>query len=78
MQDVNLKYNLLDKLISIQDSSLLEKVNELIGNVDINKPVFKTTVNQKRMLAKSEEDIFNGNLLSDEELNEDEDKWLNR
>jgi hypothetical protein len=34
----NLKYNLLDKLISIRDINLLKKVNELIGNVDINQP----------------------------------------
>ncbi len=78
MQANNLKYNLLDKLISIQDINLLEKVNDLIGNVDVNKPVFKTTPGQKNMLMKSEEDILNENLITDEELNEDEDKWLNR
>lgn len=77
MQDSNLKYDLLDKLISIQDISLLEKVNDLIGDVDINKSVFNTTIDQKKMLMKSEEDILNGDFLSDDELNEEEDKWLN-
>ena len=77
MQANNLKYNLLDKLISIQDINLLEKVNDLIGNVDVNKSVFKTTSDQKNMLMKSEEDILNENLITDEELNKDEDKWLN-
>lgn len=77
MRTDNLKYNLLDKLISISDINLLEKVNELIGNVDINKPVFKVTDSQKQMLSKSEEDIRNGNLITDEALNEGEDKWLN-
>lgn len=76
MQVDNLKYRLLDKLISIQDINLLEKVNELIGNVDVNKPVFKVTPDQKNMLMKSEEDILNEDLISDEELNEEEDKWL--
>jgi hypothetical protein len=73
----NLKYNLLDKLISIRDINLLKKVNELIGNVDINQPVFKVTDRQKQMLSKSEEDIRNGNLTTDDALNEEEDKWLN-
>jgi len=76
-QTSNLKYRLLDKLISVQDLNLLEKVNELIGNVDVNRSVFKITEGQKNMLMKSEEDIVNGELISDEELNEEEDKWLN-
>jgi hypothetical protein len=77
MQANNLKYTLLDKLISIQDIKLLEKVNAIIGNVDINTSVFKITENQKSMLLKSEEDIEKGNFISDDELNEEEDKWLN-
>ena len=78
MKDNNLKYELLDKLISIDDDILLEKINNFIGSVDINKTIFKTTDAQKKMLSKSEEDIQNGNLISDEELNEEEDKWLNK
>ena len=76
MQVSDLKYNLLDKLISIQDISLLEKVNDLIGDVDVNTPVFKISQDQKNMLMKSEEDILNGNFITDQELNEEEDKWL--
>jgi len=38
---------------------------------------FKTTKDQKNMFLKSEEDIRNGDFISDEELNEEEDKWLN-
>jgi len=78
MQANNLKYRLLDKLISIQDINLLEKVNELIGNVDVNKSVFKITPVQQNMLMKSEEDILNEDFITDEELNEEEDKILGR
>lgn len=78
MEVDNLKYDLLDKLISIEDRNLLEKINNLIGDVDINKTVFKITSDQKKMLSQSEKDIFNSDLITDEELNEDEDKWLNR
>jgi hypothetical protein len=72
-----LKYRLLDKLICVHDLEVLEKVNEIIGNVDIHQPVFKITEEQKNMLTKSEEDILNGDLITDWELNEEEDKWLN-
>lgn len=34
MQVDNLKYSLLDKLISIHDDDLLKKIDDLIGNVD--------------------------------------------
>jgi len=77
MQVNDLKYNLVDKLISVRDISVLQKINDLIGNVDINSPVFKTTNGQEQMLAKSEEDIANGNTISDDDLNEEEDRWLN-
>lgn len=45
-----LKYRLLDKLICVHDLEVLEKVNEIIGNVDIRH--FKITEEQKNMLMK--------------------------
>jgi hypothetical protein len=77
MQVNDLKYNLIDKLISVRDLNVLQKINDLIGNVDINKPVFKVSEAQRKMLMKSEEDIHKGNVISDDDLNAEEDKWLN-
>jgi hypothetical protein len=77
MQVNDLKFNLLDKLISVRDISVLQKINDLIGGVDINSPVFKVTDAQRQMLMKSEEDIRNRNVISDDDLNAEEDLWLN-
>jgi hypothetical protein len=77
MQVNDLKYNLLDKLISVRDPDILKKINDLIGNVDINRPIFKVTEAQKQMLTKSEEDIRNGNIISDDELNAEEEVRVN-
>jgi hypothetical protein len=77
MQVNDLKYNLIDKLISVRDLNILQKINDLIGNVDINKPVFKVSDAQRQMLMNSEEDIPKGNVISDDDLNAEEDKWLN-
>jgi len=77
MQADDLKYNLLDKLISVRDVNILQKIDALIGNVDTNILVFKTTHAQKQMLLQSEEDIRNGHLISNDDLNADEDEWLN-
>ena len=45
--------------------------------MDINSPIFKVTDAQKQMLMKSEEDIRNGNVISNDDLNTEEDQWLN-
>ena len=50
--------------------------NEFIDNLDDNKLIFKIRDDQKKMLVESKEDIASGNFITDEELNEDEDKWL--
>ncbi len=73
----DLKYNLVDKLISVRDINILQKINDLIGNVDTNNPVFKTTDAQRELLLQSEEDIRAGHLISDDDLNAEEDQWLN-
>ncbi|HEY8688064.1 MAG TPA: hypothetical protein VIM07_02435 [Chitinophagaceae bacterium] len=77
MEANNLRYSLLDKLISIRDHNVWQKINDLIGNIDIEKTEIKTTDAQKKMLMNSEDDIRNENIISDDELNEEENKWLN-
>lgn len=77
MEANNLRYNLLDRLISIRDSEVLQKISDLIGNIDLEKTEIKVTGTQKVMLMNSEEDIRNGNTIANDDLNEEEDKWLN-
>lgn len=76
MEADDLKYSLLDKIISIKDKALLEKVDAIIGNVDIEETEMKLSHAQREMLLNSKEDIRNGKIISDEELNKEEDKWL--
>ncbi len=76
MEANNLRYSLLDKLISVRDNTIWQKINDLIGNIDIEKTKIKVTDAQKQMLIESEEDISKGNTISDEDLNEEESKWL--
>lgn len=77
MQAGDLRYTLLDKLMSIRDKHLLQKINDLIGNVNLDNTVFKVTPEQKKMLEDSKNDIRNGNLISDDALNDEENLWLN-
>lgn len=77
METNQLKQTLLDKLISIEDENLLQEVNQLIGDVNLEKKSFKVSRTQREMLLSSETDINNGNMISNDDLNEDEEKWLN-
>jgi hypothetical protein len=78
MEANNLRYNLLDKLISIRDTRVLQKIDDLIGSIDLEKSEIKLTDAQQQMLMNSEDDIRNGKTIANEDLNEEENKWLNR
>jgi hypothetical protein len=76
MQVDNLKYSILDKLISVNDKGLLEKIINLIGDIDLEETQIKVSDGQRQMLINSEQDILNKNLISDKEVNEEEEQWL--
>jgi hypothetical protein len=78
MQVDNLKYSLLDKLISVEDNGLLRKINDLIGDVDLEDKELKLSDTQRKMLLDSEEDIRNGKIILDEDLNAEEEIWLKK
>lgn len=77
MQIDTLKHSLPDWLISINDENLLERINRLIENAGLEKTVLKVSARQSKMLTDSEDEIQNGKLVSDEKLNEEEQRWLN-
>jgi len=76
MQVDNLKYSILDKLILVNDKDLLKKINDLIGDINLENAPIKVSDAQRQMLLNSEQDILNKNLLSDQDVNEEEEQWL--
>ena len=57
---------------------MLQKIDDLIGSIDLEKTKIKLTDAQRQMLISSEEDIRKGKTVTDEDLNEEENKWLNK
>ena len=55
---------------------MLEKIDEIIGNSSPSSNPLKLSQAQEKMLMESELDIVKGNLLSDEEVNNEEALWL--
>ena len=74
----NLRNNLIDKLFTISNKEYLLALDKLIENslVDSESAV-KLTHEQILMLQFSDQDIKNGKLISQEQLDKDDLAWLN-
>ncbi len=70
-----IRNNLIDKIISIRDKEILEAIDKLVslGASDI----VELTNEQKEMLQMSEDDIENGLLISQDQMNKRNLEWLN-
>ena len=71
-----IRNNIIDKLISIKNKELLSAVDRLLEVSVKGEDIFKVSENQRKGLQASEMDIANGRMISDEELNNEEDEWL--
>lgn len=71
-----IRNNLIDKLISIKNKDILSAVDRLLEVSVKEEDVYKVSEYQRKALQASEMDIANGRLISDEELNNEEDEWL--
>ena len=71
-----IRNNLIDKLISIKNKDILSAVDRLLEVSVKEEDVYKVSEDQRKALQASEMDIANGRLISDEDLNSEEDEWL--
>ena len=72
----HLRSGLIDKILSIKDKNFLETLNKLITtNSDDN--IVEITKVQSELLEMSEQDIKEGNLISQEAMTERNLEWLN-
>ncbi|NLZ95642.1 MAG: hypothetical protein GX921_07465 [Bacteroidales bacterium] len=70
-----IRNSLIDKIISIRDKDILEAIDKLVS---LSVPdIVELTNEQKKMLQMSEDDIENGQLISQEEMNKRNLEWLN-
>jgi len=74
----NIRNKLIDKILAIRNKEFLSALDKIISSSDQSKDVVQLTEEQKLMLAMSEDDIKNGRLNSQEELDKDDMEWLER
>jgi hypothetical protein len=72
-----IRNGLIDKLLAISDKDYLLALSRLVESSAVNNEKIKFTPDQLLMLKMSENDISNGRVISQEELDKSDLKWLN-
>ena len=71
-----LRNNIIDKLLTINNKDYLIALYELVNKSSEDKDTVKLTKEQILMLKLVDEDIQTGNLISQDQLEKDDLKWL--
>jgi len=71
-----LRNNLIDKLLAISNKDYLFALNQLVDNSAVDNDVVNLSAEQILMLQLSDKDIETGKLVSQNELDKNDLKWL--
>ncbi|MGZ5242627.1 MAG: hypothetical protein ACXWEY_07870 [Bacteroidia bacterium] len=72
----NLRNSIIDKLLTISNKDYLSALYQLVEKSTVDKDVVTLTDEQKLMLQMSDDDIKNGRLISQKELDKQDKEWL--
>ena len=71
-----LRNNIIDKLLTINNKDYLSALYKLVNKSSVDNDTVKLTDEQILMLQLSDNDIKNGNLISQNQLDKDDLQWL--
>jgi hypothetical protein len=71
-----IKHRLIDKILSSKNETLLSRIDQLMESSTSEEDEVTLTEEQKRMLKMSDQDIEEGEFISQRELNRDDIEWL--
>ena len=71
-----LRDSIIDKLLTISNKDYLAALYQLINKSVVDNNVVELTEEQVIMLQMSEQDIKNGNVISQSQLDKRDLKWL--
>ena len=74
---VKVRNKLIDKILSIKNKDILEEIDKIISKKTSNSDKIQQSEAQITMLEMSEEDIKNGNVISQEAMDKRNIEWLN-
>lgn len=76
MEADNIRNNIIDKLLTISNKEYLSALNQLVQNSSIDNDIIKLSNEQILMLQLSDNDIKNGRILTQEQIDKIDLKWL--
>lgn len=71
-----LRNNIIDKLLTISNKDYLSALYQLVKTSAVDKDIVELSEEQILMLQLSDEDIKNGRLISQTQLDKDDLQWL--
>jgi len=71
-----LRNNIIDKLLTITDADDLSAIYQLVERSSLDNDTVKLTEEQMLMLQLSDKDILNGKLISQDQLDKEDLKWV--
>lgn len=77
MNTLELQHNLIKKILNITDNQFLSFLNNIISDKE-DTSVYELSEFEKKLIKESQEDYKNGNVLSNEEVFSETEKWLKK
>ncbi len=69
-----IRHSIIDKLLSIKNAELLSAINKILESK--SEDVIQLTKEQKEMLQMGKDDIANGRIISQSEVDKMDTEWL--
>ena len=73
----NLRNNLINKILAIRSEDFLEALDNLVSSSNQANDPISLNQSQKEMLFMGLNDVKNGNLVSQDDLDKADLEWLN-
>ena len=71
-----LRNNIIDKLLTITNKDYLSALYQLVNSSSVDNDIVKLTDEQILMLKLSDDDIINGRLIDQRQLDKEDLQWL--
>ncbi len=78
MSTIELKERLIDKIQTTENQDLLEEAFRLLELESDDIDIYKLTADQQKSIKEAQEQIRNGQFLTDDQANKDIDEWLSK
>ncbi len=72
-----IRNGLIDKILTIRNEEFLKALDQIISSSSSETEIVELLDEQKQMLEMSEDDIANGRLISQNEMDKRNLEWLN-